>query len=144
MHDRMRRQRHLPAPSRCCPLPSPAKRLYGVELALLHACCLAALHYGHTLAGVDLVGPNGVAVQVADGLHLRTGAQQEVGSTLLHRCVCMVCACAMRIMLNKFLPCSLDCLICMTCTQSLVDVSKRAQCKQSSVLSPVTVLYIIV
>jgi hypothetical protein len=50
-----------------------AERLYREELSLLHLGRLAAAHDGHALAGVDAVGPDGVAVEVADGLDLGGG-----------------------------------------------------------------------
>ena len=50
-----------------------AKGLNGKELPLLHAGSLPTLHDGHRLAGMDLVGPDAVAVQIPDGLHLRCG-----------------------------------------------------------------------
>ena len=47
-----------------------AKRLDGVKLALLHLGLGAASHQRHALAGVDAVAPDGVAVEVLDGLDL--------------------------------------------------------------------------
>ena len=51
-------------------LARAAERLDGVELVLLHDGSLAALDDGHGLAGVDLVGRDGVTVEVPDALHL--------------------------------------------------------------------------
>mmetsp|Transcript_5035 Transcript_5035/g.7834 ORF Transcript_5035/g.7834 Transcript_5035/m.7834 type:complete len:274 (-) Transcript_5035:73-894(-) len=48
--------------------------LDGEHLPLLHLGLVCVAHDGHALAGVDLVGPDGVAVQVADGLHGVSGA----------------------------------------------------------------------
>jgi hypothetical protein len=56
-----------------------AERLYREELSLLHLGRLAAANDGHRLAGVDAVGPDGVAVEVADRLDLGGGVDSGEG-----------------------------------------------------------------
>lgn len=49
---------------------TPAKRLNGVKLPLLHTCGLSSLDDRHRFARMNLVGPYGVTIKVTNSLDL--------------------------------------------------------------------------